>query len=233
MATPNTSSAGGTETVLLDVDGTLVDSTYLHVCAWAHAFARVGLSVPAHRLHAAIGMGGDRLVAHVANDATESAVGDVVRDAHRETFLSTIDQVRPTRGAEELVGELRRRGYDIAIASSADGELTDALLAVAQVDGLVSTVTTGDDVDSTKPHPELLEVARQRSGKAPLLLLGDTPWDARAAAGVDLRCVGVRTGGFSDQTLLEAGMESVFEDPQEVLEAWDRVARGVSGSAAP
>lgn len=207
-------------TVLLDVDGTLVDSVYLHVSAWATSFARVGVVVPSHVIHRAIGMGGDRLVAHVTNDATEDALGDTIREGHLELFRDGLGDVRPTRGAEELVRELRQRGHELAVASSADPALTDDLLAIAGVDGLVSTVTHSGDVDSSKPHPEVVDTSSGRADQPALLMLGDAPWDARAAADAGIPCVGVRTGGFGDATLLETGMVRVLEDPQAVLEEW-------------
>ncbi|MFD1947230.1 HAD family hydrolase [Nocardioides aestuarii] len=207
-------------TVLLDVDGTLVDTVYLHVSAWAASFARVGLVVPSHVLHSAIGMGGDRLVAHVTNDATEDELGDTIREGHLDRFRGSLGDVRPTRGAEELIRELRQRGHQLAVASSADPDLTDDLLAIAGVDGLVSTVAHSGDVDASKPHPEVVETSADRAGGSPLLMLGDAPWDARAAADAGVPCVGVRTGGFGDPTLHEAGMVRVLEDPQEVLEQW-------------
>ena len=212
-------------TVLLDVDGTLVDSVYLHVSAWVSSFARVGLAVPSHVVHAAIGMGGDRLVAHVTNEATEKAMGDTIREGHLELFHASLHEVRPTRGAEELVRELRQRGHELAVASSADPSLTDELLAIAGVDGLVSTVAHSGDVESSKPDPEVLQTSVTRTDQPPLVLLGDAPWDAHAAAEAGVPCIGVRTGGFSDATLLEAGMVRVLEDAQEVLEEWSALER--------
>lgn len=225
-------------TVLLDVDGTLVDSVYVHVRAWVTAFRRVGHLVPSHVVHAAIGMGGDRLVAHVTNEATEHALGDTIRESHLELFRGSLDEVRPTRGAQELVTELRHRGHELAVASSADSSLTDDLLSVAGVDGLVSSVVHGDDVSASKPDPEVAHRAVARSDQPAVLMLGDAPWDARAADDAGIPCVGVRTGGFSDRVLLEAGMVRVLEDPLDVLEHWDLVcprplSGSFSGSGAP
>jgi phosphoglycolate phosphatase-like HAD superfamily hydrolase len=212
-------------TVLLDVDGTLVDSVFLHVRAWVASFARVGLVVPSHVVHASIGMGGDRLVAHVTNDATEASLGDTIREGHLEMFHASLGEVRPTRGAGELVRELRHRGHELAVASSADPSLTDELLAIADVDGLVSTVAHSGDVEASKPDPEVLHTSGARSDQAALVLLGDAPWDARAAAEAGIPCLGVRTGGFADATLLKAGMVRVLEDPQQVLDEWPELER--------
>lgn len=203
--------------VVLDVDGTLADSVYLHVRAWMHAFHEVGLEVPSHRLHGAIGMGGDRLVAHVAGDAAESALGDPLRGRHRELFLSMIGDVRPTRGSVELLEELRGRSYALVVASSSDAEMTERLLEAAGVTGLVDEVLTGDDVEHSKPHPEPVERALSRVGAAGGFMLGDAPWDARAATAAGVPCVGVRTGGFAAVDLREAGMVEVWEDPAAVL----------------
>lgn len=204
--------------VVLDIDGTLVDSVYLHVRAWHHALARVGLEVPSHRVHAAIGMGGDRIVAHLTNQAAEDSLGEEIRETHRSAFTSMLGEVRPTTGARSLVDELLRRGYEVAIASSADADLTRDLLAIAEVDGLVSPVATGDEVEDSKPHPEVVELSGSRAAGTPVLMVGDAVWDALAAAEAGVPCVGVRTGGFADQTLLDAGMVRVVEDPQELAE---------------
>lgn len=229
---PQNQNAG---TVLLDVDGTLVDSVYLHVRAWVTAFRRVGHHVPSHVVHAAIGMGGDRLVPHVTNDATEHALGDTIRETHLELFRASLDEVRATRGAAELVQELRHRGHELVVASSADSSLTDDLLSIAGVDGLVSHVVHGDDVEDSKPDPEVAQRAESRADQPAVLMIGDAPWDARAADDAGIGCVGVRTGGFSDRVLLEAGMLRVLEDPWEVLEHWDLVCPRpqLSGPAAP
>lgn len=212
--------------VVLDVDGTLADSVYLHVRAWLHAFHEVGVDVPSHRVHGAIGMGGDRLVAHVAGDAAEHGLGDQLRSRHRELFLSMIGDVRPTRGAADLLEELQRRSIVRVVSSSSDEEMSGHLLEAAGVRDLVDEVVTGDVVEDSKPDPEPVAAALDRVGATAVFMLGDAPWDAESAARAGVPCVGVRTGGFAASTLRGAGMVAVLEDPAEVLQRLDDLLEG-------
>ena len=116
------------DTVVLDLDGTLVDSNYAHVVAWRAAFLDVGVDVPAERLHRAIGMGGDRLVAHVAGDTVEDRVGDHVRGRHAEQLDHVFATITATSGATTLLEVLRTRSFHVALASSSDQELSERLL---------------------------------------------------------------------------------------------------------
>ncbi|MAO79668.1 MAG: HAD family hydrolase [Nocardioides sp.] len=218
----STDAAPGT-TVVLDIDGTLVDSVYLHVHAWSRAFHQVGLTVPSHRIHGAIGMGGDRIVTHLAGEAAEASIGDDVRARHDELFESVLGDVRPTRGAGELLQALRHRGLRLVVASSANAETTDALLEAAGAATHVAEVVTGDDVGESKPHPEPVEQVLEQAGAGAAFLFGDAPWDGESARAAGVRFVGVRTGGFSDEVLRGAGAEHVFDDPADLLEHLDDV----------
>ena len=195
MSTDAPGSAGPDRTVVLDIDGTLVDSAYLHVHAWSRAFHQVGLDVPSHRIHGAIGMGGDRIVAHLAGEAAEHSIGDDVRARHDELFESVLGDVRPTRGCTDLLQALRDRGLRLVVASSANASVTDALLEAAGASTYV----------------------------AEAFMLGDAPWDGEAAAATSIPFVALRTGGFGDEVLREAGAAHVFEDPADLLEHLDEV----------
>ena len=118
------------DTVILDLDGTLVDTVYQHVLAWRSAFLGVGVDIPAWRIHRAIGMGGDRLVAAVAGRAVENAVGDEVRKLHGLRFEDLVPHVTPTNGAPELLEALRNRDLKVVVASSGEREVTERLLSV-------------------------------------------------------------------------------------------------------
>src|SRR5690242_5212603 len=110
------------DTVILDVDGTLVDSNYQHALAWTIAFRAVGVSVESWRLHRAIGMGADRLVAHVAGETVEERVGDDIREIHSREYKNLHHTVAPLPGAEGLIGELKRRGLKVVLATSSAEE---------------------------------------------------------------------------------------------------------------
>ena len=200
------------DTVILDVDGTLVDTTYEHTVAWARAFADVGLPVPGHRLHAAIGMGAELLVAEVAGDAVERAVGDEVRALHAAEFERLTVRLRLLPGADRVIGELQRRGHLVVVASS--GSRTDTERALEEVpdSALLDAVVTGDDLEHGKPAPDLLDAVLARVGgrfgrRRRRLALGRI-----AAAGERGHlAVGVLTGGFSAADLRAAGADLVFD----------------------
>lgn len=212
-------SLDGVDTVVLDVDGTLVDTVYHHVRTWADAFGAVGVDVPVWRIHRAVGMGGDRLVAAVAGDEVEQAYGDEVRERHDEAFAALLDRVRPLPGADRLVPGLRELGVRVAVASSGPAEQTRRLLAIAGVEETVDDVAANEDADSSKPDSQVVDVAVGRVAGGRALVVGDAVYDMQAARGGGHRAVGLLTGGFGAQELLDAGAETVVEDAAALLQA--------------
>jgi len=212
--------------VLLDVDGTLVDTVYLHVAAWHQAFLDHDVVVPSARIHAAIGMGGDRLVGWVAGDGVEDRLGDELRDRWERLFDEMLDRIRPTNGAAELVRTLKGRGLPVALASSGK----DKHLAVARkqlgVDDCIDAIATSDDVDNSKPDDDLLQVTADKLNAREPVMVGDAPWDAAAAAKAGIPVVLLRTGGFSDAALREGagGDVAIFDDPAELVRRVDETA---------
>ncbi|MBB4662354.1 HAD family hydrolase [Conexibacter arvalis] len=203
--------------VLLDVDGTLVDTNYLHAIAWQRAFrAAAGLELPAARLHRAVGMGGDKYVAHVAGEEVESACGDAIRDAHTERYGELIDEARVLPGGRELIEALKRRDLTVVLASSGKAEELDRYLELLDASDLLDGWTTSADVEETKPAPELLEVALERAGRGPALLVGDSVWDCHAAARIDIPAIGLLSGGFAADELRDAGAAFVCDDAAEL-----------------
>ena len=206
------------DTILLDVDGTLVDSTYLHALAWSRAFRSVSEQPSWVRVHRAIGLGGDKLVTHVLGEAGEAEHGDALRSRWEEEYAAVIDEVAVLPGARDLVVELRRRGLRVALASSGVGRFTTAALELLQVDpDEVDAVTTADDVEQSKPAPDLLGVALERAGGVHGVLVGDTTWDVEAAARSGMGCIGVLTGGFSADELAAAGAVDVVGSVADLL----------------
>jgi phosphoglycolate phosphatase-like HAD superfamily hydrolase len=198
------------DTALLDVDGTLVDSTYHHALAWWRAFADRDVDVPVWRIHRSIGMGGDRLVREVAGDDVERRLGDELRAAWKATYdRDHLGIVKPFAGAADLVRELRGRGWRVALVSSGKPDHTSRAIQLLGVADDVDAVTTGDDAESSKPAPDILEVALRRAGGHAGICVGDSPYDALAAAAIGAPCIGVLTGGFSRAELEEAGAVEV------------------------
>jgi HAD superfamily hydrolase (TIGR01549 family) len=209
------------DTAVIDVDGTLVDTNYHHALAWSRAFRRHDLTVPLWRLHRAIGMGGDKLVAAVAGDDVEDRLGDALRDAWVEEFAPMLAEIQPLPGVAELLVEIRRRGFRIVLASSGRKDHVDHYLDLFGGRELADGWTTSDDVDQTKPAPDLLEVAVDRVGGRRPAVIGDSVWDFRAAARIGAPGYAVRTGGFSVDELRSAGALEVADSPAQLCERLD------------
>jgi HAD superfamily hydrolase (TIGR01549 family) len=206
-----------TTAVLLDVDGTLVDSTYHHAMAWHRALARHDVTVPVWRIHRAVGMGGDKLVGHVAGDEVERRLGDLVREGWREEYARVVDAVPALPGAAVLVRSLADAGYAVALASSGESEFTDKAVETLGVGELVAVATSADDAGDSKPDPDILAATLDRVGSADrAVVVGDTPYDVEAAARVGLRCIAVLSGGFGREELTSAGAALVVEELTEL-----------------
>ena len=208
---------------ILDIDGTLVDSNYQHALSWFRALRDHGVVAPIWKLHRAIGMGGDQLVAHVCGDDVEERLGDAVRATEGERYFAMIDEVQPLRGARELVLELKQRGHRVVMASSAKAEEVDHYLALLGAKELVEDWTTSADVTETKPAPDLVTAALEKAGAeaADAVMVGDTPWDIESATKAGVPLLAVMTGGFSEGELREAGAADVLDSIQALLERLD------------
>ena len=203
--------------ILFDIDGTLVDSTYHHALAWQRAFARYDLTLPLWRVHRTIGMGGDKLVAEVAGDDVEKRLGDDLRDAWREEYVEIKSEVAPLPGAAELIHRLAAAGYQVALASSGDPEFADEALDDLGIRDDVGVLKTSDDVDGSKPEPDLIEVTLEALDVQRAVMIGDTPYDVVAAARAGLKCIGLRSGGYSEAELTESGAALVVDGPEDLI----------------
>ena len=208
-------------TVVLDVDGTLVDTNYHHAVCWARAFESVGVTVPVWRIHRAIGMGGDKLVAHVAGDDVEREHGDAVRERWEKEYDEVIGETRLLPGARELLAALRSRGFEVALASSSIPSHAEHAFDLLDASDLADTATTSEDASESKPDPELLEVALDRLGAGAACVVGDAVWDVEAAKRAGVPAYGVLTGGTSRAELEDAGAVAVYRDAEELVERLD------------
>ncbi len=206
------------DTVLLDVDGTLVDSTYHHAVAWHRAFAAHGLHQPMWRVHRSIGMGGDHLVSEVAGDEVEDRLGDALRKAWESEYDKLIDEVIPLPGAADLVRSLKDKGLLVALASSGPAEHTERSAELLGVTDLLDAITSSADADSSKPAPDIFGVALRKCGGTSAIVVGDSVYDVESARRLPAPCVAVRTGGFGVAELEQAGAVLVVDGPGDLLE---------------
>lgn len=218
------------DTVVFDIDGTLLDSNYHHAIAWSRAFQRHDLAVSTWEIHRHIGMGGDRLVAAVAGDDAEARHGDDVRDAWEREFDAIAAETRPFAGARELLAELGRRGLQVVLASSGIPRHTERALDLLHADEHADASTTGEDAEASKPDPELLAEALGRVEAGAAFLVGDAVWDVLAANAQGLATVALLSGGYGRAELLEAGARAVYRDPADLLEHLDEALTAVTGS---
>ncbi|MDM7829801.1 HAD family hydrolase [Cellulomonas edaphi] len=212
------SNATDQPVVLLDVDGTLVDSNYLHVDAWLRAFADVGIAVDGWRVHRCIGMGSTQLVDALAGDDADR-VRDAVEEAHSSYYAAASDMLRAFDGARELVRELADRGARPVLATSASPDELERLRAVLDVEQELHAVTSAQDVEEAKPEPDLVRVALAAADASPqdAVFVGDTVWDVEAARRAGVPCVGLRSGGIGDDELREAGAVAIYDDAAALL----------------
>lgn len=204
--------------LLLDMDGTLIDSTYHHAIAWERAFDEVGRHAPLWRVHRAIGMGGDQLVASIFGQGVEDALGDRLRERWQVHYERMLPEVQPLPGARELVLMAKADGLAVAVASSGEQSLTEKAIDILglSVDDF-DAVTSSADADASKPEPDIFAVARDRVGLDRGLVLGDTTYDVTAAARAGLPCVVTRTGGFGVDELRASGAALVVDELTALL----------------
>jgi HAD superfamily hydrolase (TIGR01549 family) len=196
---------------ILDIDGTLVDTNYQHAVAWYRAFRQSDVILPIWRIHRAIGMGGDQLVAHFIGSERDEEIGDDIRAAEKALYLSMIEEVEPFEGARDFVCGLKERGLTVVLASSAKEDELDHYLDLLGVRDVADAWTSSADVEQTKPEPDLVVAAMEKAGSDDAVMVGDTPWDIKAAKKADVPTIAVMTGGFGRDELTEAGANGVYD----------------------
>ncbi len=208
--------------VILDVDGTLIDSNDAHARAWVDAFAEFEFDVPYERVRSLIGMGGDNLLPEAIGVEKDSPQGEALSKRRGEIFKERyLKTVNPFRGTRELLTRMRAEGLEIAIGTSAQKDELKALLEIADVADLIDTKTTSDDAESSKPDPDIIHAALKRLQLPPaeVLMVGDTPYDIEAAGRAGVRTVAFRSGGWTDAGL--KGAIAVYAGPWDLLDRFD------------
>jgi len=209
--------------VILDIDGTLVDTNYQHALAWYMAFREHQIFLPVWQIHRHVGMGGDQLVEALAGEVVERENGDALRTAHDVLYLASIQTVSVFAGARDLIVELKQRGQRVVLASSAKVQEAEHYLDLLDAREIVDAWTTSDDVEQTKPSPDLVSAALGKLGAETGVMVGDTPWDIEAAGKLDVPTIAVLTGGFSESELRDAGAMVVFESVAQLRERIEEI----------
>jgi phosphoglycolate phosphatase-like HAD superfamily hydrolase len=202
--------------VIFDVDGTLLDTNYLHVTAWWEAFRERGHDVACADIHRAIGLSSEDMITQVLGQPDPSSVSA----AHSRYIAPYLGRMRPLAGAADLLRSTGRLGLNVVLATSAKDEELDLMMDALGARDAVGTVVSSGDVKKAKPDPEIVRKALDESGTDPAraVMVGDTVWDVLAAQRAGLPCIGLLSGGISDAELRGAGAEETYPGPAALLE---------------
>jgi HAD superfamily hydrolase (TIGR01549 family) len=205
--------------VLLDIDGTLIDSNDAHARAWVGSLAEHGYVVLFEQVRPLIGMGGDKLLPTLVGLDPDSDEATRIAETRGELFKQELPSLRPTRGARDLLVLLRDEGLELVVATSAQEQEVEALLEQAGVADLIATKASADDAESSKPDPDIIRAALRKAGRYAFhsIMLGDTPYDIEAASGARVPTIALRCGGgWSDNDL--RGAIAIYDDPADLTE---------------
>jgi HAD superfamily hydrolase (TIGR01509 family) len=206
--------------VLFDVDGTLVDSTYLHTLAWWQAFQQAGYDVSMARIHRSVGMGGDKILAALLPADRDVSADEAIMSSHAAVFATFWPYLRPLDGAKDLLARCHESGFAVALASSARDRDLEILRATIGADAYIDAATSSKDARESKPEPDILVAALEAVGvqAKDAVYVGDSVWDIYAAKALDMPTIGLTCGGTSEAELRSTGAVEVYETPRALLE---------------
>ena len=204
--------------VLLDLDGTLVDSNYFHTVSWWRALSATGHTVPMARIHRLVGMGADQFLEELLGQYDEA-----MEDAWQEEFAKVRDDIVALPGAADLARAVKERGATVVLATSGKPDDVEVLRRTLGADEWIDSAVNSSEVDASKPSPDIFARALEVAGVGPAeaVVVGDTVWDVKAASACDLRCVALTCGGIARAELEEAGAAAVYRDPEDLVGALD------------
>jgi HAD superfamily hydrolase (TIGR01509 family) len=214
--------------VLFDVDGTLVDTTFLHTVCWAEALLAEDNVVPMVDIHHSIGMGSAELLDHLLGDGRDTDADDALIAGHLALYRQHWGNLVPLPGAADLVRACADRGLKVVLASSASGPELEALRKALDADDAIAVATSSSDAGSGKPEPDILQAALDEADLAAdnVVFVGDAVWDGAAAKKAGVSFVGLTCGGTSEAQLREAGAHEIWRDPAHLLAEFDNSALG-------
>jgi HAD superfamily hydrolase (TIGR01509 family) len=219
-----------TQAVLLDIDGTLLDSNDAHAQAWSDALREAGLDIGSETVRPLIGMGSDKLLPKLTGIDAEAEEGKRLVERSKAIFAKEyLPLVKPFPMARELLERMRDDGVKLVVATSAADDELRGLLAVLGAEWLVDETTSSSDADRSKPDPDIVRVAVDKAGVGPAacVMLGDTPYDVEAATRSRVRVIAVRCGGHGDEEL--RGAVEIYDDPAALLARYEEsvIGRGI------
>jgi HAD superfamily hydrolase (TIGR01509 family) len=209
--------------VILDIDGTLVDSNDAHARSWVEALAEQGIQVALEKVRKLIGMGSDKLLPRACGVELDSPRGKKISARREEIFKSKyLPALKPTRGARELLRQMQSRRLEMVVASSAKKDDLAKLLHICGADEVIKSKTSSEDVDRSKPDPDIVESVLPELGvpAREVVMLGDTPYDIESAGRAGVGVIAFRCGGgWGDEDL--KGALAVYQDPADLLAHYD------------
>lgn len=220
-AGPNAAGGGAIEAVLLDIDGTLLDSNDAHAQAWSDALREAGREIGSEAVLPLVGMGSDKLLPKLTGIEADSEEGKRLVERRMEIFEKVyLPAIRPFPGARALLERMRQDGLRLVVATSANDRELSGLLGVLGARWLIDEKTSSNDAERSKPDPDIVSAAVRKSGvpASRCVMLGDTPYDVEAARKAGVRMVALRCGGWGDEGL--SGATAVYDDPKQVLEQY-------------
>ncbi|NUP59216.1 MAG: HAD family hydrolase [Pseudarthrobacter sp.] len=211
---------GARRGVLFDVDGTLIDSSYLHTISWWGAFRQYGYDVPMASIHYFVGMGGARLVDNLLPDGRDRAEDEDIMASHGALYASHWPSLRAFNGSKDLLGQCHAGGLAVALASSARKKDLQVMRDVLDADAFIDAATSANDAEESKPAPDILQAALDAVGMdaADAVYVGDAVWDMKAAAALGIPSIGVTCGGVNAAELRKAGAAEVYDGPRDLLD---------------
>lgn len=220
---PMDTSTDRPRAVLFDVDGTLVDTTYVHTIAWWQALREHGHLVPMAPIHRAIGLGSDKILDHLLGDH-DNGQDDAITASHATLVAAWYQRFTPLPGARDLLKRCHDEGLTVVLSTSADQRDHDALRDALDAEAWIDEATTSEDADQSKPAPDILTAALERIGvrAQEAVFVGDAVWDVQAATRIGMPCIGLECGGTSAAELRDAGAVAVWSDPADLLAHWSQ-----------
>ncbi|OAE02984.1 HAD family hydrolase [Arthrobacter sp. OY3WO11] len=205
--------------VLFDVDGTLIDSSYIHTVAWWGAFRQQGYDIPMASIHRHVGMGGDRLVESLLPGGRDRSLDPEILASHGALYASHWPSLRAFDGAKDLLAQSHAAGLAVALASSARRKDLDVMKSILDADAFIDAATSANDAKNSKPAPDILVAALEAIDvqAADAVYIGDAVWDMKAAAALGIPAIAVTCGGVSAGELRDAGAVEVYEGPRDLL----------------